>query len=166
MSRITYDLRGTREVRKLLDDLSGRELQNRTRRGVRAGAAIGRKSMRSMARDPRYPSAYRGPVGRGGIATKNHGVRSRTGGIGTSVGPTTQLLNLFEPGVGIHQIGESGDLLRGSGGEHYRPAPFMARGPVRHPGFPAVPLIDPVFRKEQNRMGEAAMDKLLEGIKP
>lgn len=165
MSRVSYDLRGAKEARKLLDSLSGRELANRTRRAVRKGSAVGRKTMRSKAKDPRYPSAYKGPIAQGGIATKNHNPTGGSG-IATSVGPTTPLLNLFEPGAGIHSIGSGGQLLRGSGGEHYRDAPFVARGPVTHPGFPAVPLIDPVFRAKRDEMGEAAMDELLAGIKP
>lgn len=160
MSTVKVALRGGKEAHKLMNSLSGKDLQNRTRRGVRKGAAVGRQTMRSMARDPKYPSAYTAGVAGGGIATRNHRFP-----IATSVGPTTPLLNLFEPGATAHQVGATGQVLRGAGGQDYRSAPFMARGPVRHPGFPAVPLIGPVFEKEKDHMAEAAMDVLLEGLK-
>jgi hypothetical protein len=160
VTRQVVDVRGEEEIVKLLDTLSGRELRNRTARATRKAGKIARPKIRAQAKRVGAPSRFTGSVAGGGIATKNH----RTP-IGTSVGPTSPLLSLFEPGVTAHRIGDAGDLMRGAEGDHYRSAPFLARGPVSHPGFAARPVIAPVFEAEKDAMSGAAMDELLAGIR-
>ena len=148
---ITIDLRGDEEVRALIDALSGRELQNRTRRATRAGVAVMRPVLRARAKEPRYPSSYAETI-------KTRGHRD----LSTSVGPTTSLLNIFEGGAGRHTIAP-----------RHRPVlanpeaarPFFSAGPVSHPGVRAIPIIGPVFEETREPAAEAALDKLMEGIR-
>lgn len=153
-------VRGTREAQKLLESLSGRELQNRTRRATRRGAAIGRKALRAEAsRRSDLPGTFRK------MATRGH----RTP-VGTSTGPTSLLLNIFEGGAKRHSIGASGQMLsnfdkRREGGAGFRRGFFLARGPVDHPGMAARPFIGPVFEREQDAMSEAAMDEYLRDLR-
>lgn len=164
MSSITVSLRGQRDVRKLLDSLSGRELLNRTRRATRAGAAVMRRDLRSRVNQPQYPRSFKK------IATKNttHGGPSGMSPA-TSVGPTSPLLNIFEPGAGQHAelpgTRTSGAaLLGGPAGEHYRTEPMRARR-VMHPGMAARPLIAPAFEATKDEAADKALDKLLEGLR-
>jgi hypothetical protein len=143
-------LRGAPEARKLLDSLTGRELQNRTRRGVRAGAKVLRTEVRAEAkRRPDLPDSF------ARTATRNHR------NLSTSTGPTSPLLNIFEVGAGVHQIGKTGQLLHSQQGEPL----FAARGPVTHPGMDARPLIAPVFARKEEDAGEAAATEILRGLR-
>jgi hypothetical protein len=151
-------LRGDREVREILDSLSGRELQNRTRRATRAGAKVFRQGLRARVGEPKYPSAYRK------LATKNH----RDGS--TSTGPTSPLLSIFEGGAGRHSIGAPGSLLSNMGARRQaadkaNAGLFFARGPVSHPGVRAVPIIAPEFDADQGKAADAALEKIVEGLR-
>jgi len=151
MSRLTVDVRGLKEAGELFDQLSGRELQNRTRRATRAGAKVMRTELRRQARSRQdLPKSF------AKTATRGH-----RNPLGTSVGPTSSLINIFEPGAGPHPIGEGGQLLHSQQGE----ALFAARGPVRHPGMDARPLIGPVFDATQDQAAESAMDELMRGLR-
>lgn len=172
----TINVRGQREAIKLLDSLSDRELQNRTRRGTRAGAAIFRGSVRREAKArPDIPDSF------AETATKGH----RTP-VGTSTGPTSPLLNIFESGAASHPIipGQKGGApsrpgrrratrptmtgkgaLAGPAGERWRDSGFFSRAPVRHPGMAARPLIGPIFERDEDEATQAALDKFLEGIR-
>jgi hypothetical protein len=155
---VTIDVRGGKEARELLDSLSGRELQNRTRRGTRRGAAIMRKEVRSRAGSNGIPSRFRK------TATRGH-----RNPVGTSTGPTSPLVNIFEGGAGRHGIGGRGQILtnlnsRREAGASQGP-PFFARGPVSHPGMDARPLIGPVFDATNRDAADAAMDEILKGIR-
>lgn len=154
MSSITLSLRGGKEARALLDSLSGRELQNRTRRATRAGAAVFRREVRAQAKS-------RGDIPDSFAKTDTQSHRSP---ISTSTGPSSPLHRIFEGGAGVHSIGE-GQVLSGAGGEHFRNAPFFARGTVSHPGMRARPLTIPIFGQKNEEAGEAAMDEMLEGIR-
>ena len=169
MSRIVVSLRGDKEVRKLLDSLSGQELQNRTRRATRAGAAVMRVDLRRRARSGRYPESFRK------IATRS----STRGGIKTQVGPVSPLHNIFEGGAGVHAIAPRGPgsirrsrsgvrsvVDTGSRGVLSNPdAGFFSATPVRHPGMAARPLTTPAFEATKDAAAEAAIDKLLEGLR-
>lgn len=149
VSAITVNVRGQKEAVRLLDSLSGNELQNRVRRGTRAGAKVFREEVRSQARSRSdIPDSF------ARTATKGH----RTP-VGTSTGPTSPLLNIFEPGAGVHPIGGRGQVLS-------NPAEgFFARGPVSHPGMAARPLIGPIFEAKDDEATNAALDSILEGIR-
>jgi hypothetical protein len=164
VSTTTVSLRGEKEVRQLLDSLSGRDLINRTRRAVRAGAAVMRKDVRQRAQEPQYPRSF------ARIKTRNstHGGPSGMSPA-TSVGPTSPLLNVFEPGAGAHvetpgTRTPGATLLGGPAGERSRDFPMLARR-VTHPGFAARPLIAPAFAATHDEAADAAMDKLLEGLR-
>lgn len=142
------EIRGTKEARKLLESLSGRELQNRTRRATRRGAAIFREAVRDQARSRSdIPDSF------ARTATKAH-----RNPVGTSTGPTSPLLNIFEGGAGVHEIGDRGQPLVN------RDADFFARGPVTHPGMAARPFVEPIFEQEHDDATEAAMDELMRGL--
>jgi len=152
MARRVLDIRGLPETRQLLGSLMGGELQNRVRRGTRAGAKVMRQELRRQAASPQFPRSFR--------KTKTRGHRNP---VGTSVGPTSPLINIFEPGAGEHPIGDTGQVLtnfnsrREQAGE-YRGGIFFARGPVDHPGMEARPLIGPVFDATYDEAAAAAMD--------
>lgn len=166
---------GTKEAQKLCRSLSGRELQNRTRRGTRAGAKVFRTKVRAEAKSRSdIPDSF--------AKTKTRGHRTP---VGTSTGPTSPLLNIFEQGAGQHTIapGWQGSgrgtttrgaragtftgrlLMSGKGGEHYRSRDFVSGEPVSHPGMGARPLIGPVFDSEQEKASQAAMDEFLRGLR-
>lgn len=172
---LTITVSGTKEARQLCRSLSGRELQNRTRRGTRAGAKVFRTKARAEAKSrPDIPDSF--------AVTKTRGHRNP---VGTSTGPTSPLLNIFEQGADDHTIapGWQGSgratvtrgarsgmftgrlLLSGKGGEHYRSRDFVAGEPVHHPGMGARPLIGPVFDSEQEKASQAAMDEFLRGLR-
>lgn len=149
MTRIT--VRGTKEAAKLLDSLSGRELRNRTRRGVRSAAKVFRTELRAEASSRSdLPKSFKK------TATRNH-----DNPIATSTGPTSPLINIFEGGAGQHPIGAKGQLLHSQQGEPL----FAARGPVKHPGMGARPLIGPVFDAKDDEAGDAAILTIFEGIR-
>jgi hypothetical protein len=156
----TLSVRGTREARQLLDRLTGNELQNRVRRGTRAGAKIMRTKVRSEAKARAdIPDSF------ARTATKGH----RTP-VGTSTGPTSPLLNIFELGADTHEIGPGTRtpgalLLSGPAGERGRSRSFLASMPVTHPGMAARPLIAPVFEMTKDDASEAAMGTFLEGLR-
>lgn len=171
-------VRGTREARKLCESLSGKELQNRTRRATRAGAAVFRRKVRSEAkRRSDIPDSF--------ARTKTRGHRTP---VGTSTGPTSPLLNIFEPGAGAHVIAPGWEgtgmasrgpgrpvprtgsftgklLLSGKAGDRWRSRDFVASGPVTHPGMAARPFVDPIFESEKDEASETAMDTFLEGLR-
>jgi hypothetical protein len=138
-----------RAARKLLAELSGRELKNRMRRATRAGAKVLRAEVRQEARSRAdLPRSF------ARTQTINHS------NLSVSTGPTSPLLNIFEGGAGEHPIGERGQLLHSQQGEPF----FAARGPVRHPGMDARPLIGPVFDREKDDAAAEGMSTLVEGI--
>lgn len=143
-------LRGDREVRELLDSLSGRELANRTRRATRAGVAVMRPVLRARAKDPKYPRSY------AKIATKGHRDLS------TSIGPVSPLWNIFEGGAGPHRIAPKHAPVLSNPDTS---PPFFSRGPVMHPGVRALPFTVPVFEETKDKASDAALDKLLDGIR-
>lgn len=150
----TINVRGIPEAKELLDDLSGQELQNRVRRGTRAGAAVFREDVRREARS-------RADIPNSFAKTATRGHRNP---VGTSTGPISPLLSIFEGGATSHPIGEPGQPLTNAKDLHGDDA-FFARGPVHHPGMAARPLIGPIFQRDEGEATEAAMDALLEGIR-
>lgn len=143
------EIRGGPAIARTLNSLGGRDLQNRTARGTRAGAAVFRRELRAAVKSGQHPASFRK------IATRNHRMP-----IGTSVGPTSPLINIFEGGAGDHPIGSPGQMLHSQQGEPL----FAARGPVQHPGMSARPLIGPVFDRSNAEAADKAMDKVLEGL--
>ncbi len=157
-AKVSVSLRGDKEIAKIIDSLSGRELQNRTRRATRSGAKVFRQGLRGRVTGSGYPRSFRK------LATKNH----RDGS--TSTGPTSPLLNIFEGGAGMHPIGGGGQLLsnfgtRRAAANKHTGGFFMARGPVSHPGMAARPIIAPEFDADQGKAADAAMDTLTDGIR-
>lgn len=154
----TFDIRGIPEAKKLLAGLSGRELQNRTRRGTRKGAALFRKQIRARA------------AGRSDLpkSFKKTQTRNHRNPIGTSVGPSSSLWHIFEGGADGHTIapgsGGSKFLLSGRAGERGRTKGFVASEPVWHPGMGARPLTVPIFNEFEGQAAHAAMDEILAGL--
>jgi hypothetical protein len=154
MAGKTVDVRGLPETKKLLRSLSDGQLQNRVRQGTRAGAKVMRTELRSRAASPQFPRSFRK------TATRGH-----RNPVGTSVGPTSPLLNIFEGGAGSHPIGGGGQVLsnfdnRRQEAGSYRGGIFFARGPVSHPGMGARPLIGPVFDTTKDEAAKTAMDTI------
>lgn len=150
---------GTAEARRLTEHLEGREMQNRTRRATRRGAVVFRTAVRAEARSRSdIPDSF--------AKSKTRGHRTP---VGTSTGPTSPLLNIFEEGTKPHMIAPGAEshklLLSGHAGERWRSRDFVAGEPVRHPGMSARPIIGPVFAAKQDEAAEAAMDEYLRGLR-
>ncbi len=151
---VSVDLRGLPEVQKMLAELGPREVTNRTRRGLRAGAKIIRQEMRRQGAKPGLPKGFRK------TRTRSH----RTP-LGVSVSPTSRLSNIFEHGARRHTISPRvRGVLAGRAGERHRAHAFFAPGPVSHPGMAARPFIAPVFAASQARAQEAFQSTFLEGL--
>lgn len=144
------DIRGLPETRELLDSFTGNQLQNRVRVATRAGAKVLRTELRSRATDPQYPSSFR--------KTKTRGHRTP---VGTSTGPDSPLLYIFEVGAKPHGIGKGAPNSQGTKTVLYNASEaFIARAPVKHPGMAARPIIGPVADAKQDEAAKAAMDVL------
>ncbi len=147
MSGITVDLRGEAEVQAMLGQLQGRELQNRTRRALRAGVKPIREEMRRKGKTKGFPRKF------ATTRTRNH-----RNPLGVSVSPKSPLSPIFEHGAKTHPIGKAGQLLYGTD------PPFVARGPVDHPGMAARPFIAPVFAATEDKAESEFSKALLERI--
>jgi len=159
MSDVVLDIRGLPEVRKMLGEVQGAKLNVRMRRGLRSGARVMREEMRSQARS-------RTDLPRTFAKTRT---RSHRNPLGVSVGPKSPLLSIFEHGAQRHSIGKAGQLLsnlesrRQAGPSQGRP--FLARGPISHPGMAARPFIGPVFDAAEHPASEAMADELFKDLK-
>ena len=169
MGMTAIHLEGLPQVRKMIDSVSGRELQNRQRRAVRAAAKPMQAALKVQAATPGHPRSFtKVPAAK---VTTRGGTSGRD--VEAYVRPRSPLFNIFEPGAGAHTIapgssvtsrpGRTGGKARkaalagpaGSGSwdktGRKRPAAFFARGPVSHPGFAARPILPAAFAA-----GEAA----------
>lgn len=139
VARVDVDLRGMPEVQAMLGEVTGRKLQNRTRRALRAATAVFRGPMRQKASSSRYPRKFR--------RTRT---RAHRNPLGVSISPGSPLSTIFEHGAKPHAI----PIGRG---------PFAGRV-VMHPGMAARPLAVPVFEENKDKAEDAFADKLLEGL--
>lgn len=136
-------------VRRMLGKYEGSALQNRLRRAVRAGAKPFQVALQSAAAsDPtgNVPESFR-KVRAAKVSTRG-GFTGRD--IVARVRPESPLFNIFEPGAQAHDI--EGPMMAGPEGAggwtsegRKRPAPFGARGRVRHPGMAARPILPTAF---------------------
>lgn len=146
-----FTVDGIPEARELLGELSGQQLQNRVRRGTRAGAGVFRGHIRSEA-------SSRSDLPRTFRKTRT---RPHRNPVGTSVSTASPLWTIFEGGAAGHPVGAPGQLLHSQQGEPF----FAARGPVNHPGMGARPLTTPIFERYHDDAGEAALDAVFEGLR-
>lgn len=158
---VDIDLRGLPEVKRLLEQVSPRELTNRTRRGLRAGTKVVRQEMRREGATPGYPKGFRK------TRTRNH-----QNPLGVSVSPKSPLSNIFEhgakrhtiaPGVKVSVTGRK-QVLAGPAGERHRARAFFAPFPVSHPGMAARPFIAPVFDASKDEATKAFQQTTFEGL--
>lgn len=152
------DVRGVPGALKALDRYDGKELQNRLRRGARAGIAQFRDELRAEARArsdlPRsFSKTKTKTTTRGGASGRD---------IQASVRPKSPLFNIFEPGAGEHTIAPRATVLGGPAGDaswtaegRKRPAGFFSTKPVRHPGMAARPLLPSAFSRRASRAEDA-----------
>jgi hypothetical protein len=143
------DLRGEKEVQDMLASMAGRQLANRLRRMVRAGAAVFRSALRDEARS-------RGDLPASFAKTRTKAHRNP---IGVSVSVASPLVNIFEHGAVPHPIGGGGQLLANL------EAGFVARGPVQHPGMAARPIYGPAFAAGHDDAEDAVDRELWEGVR-
>ena len=158
MSSITVDLTGLPEVKRLLEEFTGSKLNNRMRRGLRAGVKVFRTEMRSQAQSrPDLPKTF--------AKTRT---RAHRNPLGVSVSPGSPLSTIFEHGAGTHVIApKSGGILTNAdagdpsaSGEKL----FFSRRPVNHPGMDARPLIVPVFDASHRRAEDEFGRVVFEGL--
>ena len=153
---ISVSLEGLPEVKRLLDQFEGRQLNNRTRRALRAGAKAFRTEMRKQARSRTdLPKTF------AKTRTRNH-----RNPLGVSVSPQSPLSNIFEGGARRHTISSGGGsgILAGPASTRSRSDAFFARGSVSHPGMAARPFIGPVFDASQRDAEDDFGRVLFEGI--
>lgn len=140
MSSITVDFTNLPECKAMLEEFSGSKLNNRMRRGLRAGAKVFRTEMRSQASARSdLPKSFR--------ATRT---RAHRNPLGVSVSPKSPLSTIFEHGAKPHVIAPKKGILTNAGDPGGAPL-FFSHGPVDHPGMDARPLIAPVFDAAQRR---------------
>lgn len=152
---VTISVEGLPEVKRLLEQFEGRQLNNRSRRALRAGAKEFRTEMRSQARG-------RADLPKTFAKTRT---RSHRTPLGVSVSPKSPLSNIFEGGAKPHTIRPTGTaVLMGKAGDRSRSKAFFARGAVRHPGMGARPFIGPVFDASRDDAEKAFGRVLFEGI--
>ena len=151
---ITVTLEGLPEVRELLDRFHGRQLSNRMRRALRAGAKEFRTEMRNQARS-------RSDLPKTFAKTRTRAHRTP---LGVSVSPQSPLSSIFEGGAKPHTIRPASGFLVGKAGDRSRTRAFFARGPVRHPGMAARPFIAPVFDASEDRAEDSFGRVIFEGI--
>lgn len=157
------DVRGVPGALRALDRYDGKELQNRLRRGARAGAAQFRDELRAEAKARSdLPRSF----SRTKTKTTTRGGRSGRD-IQVSVRPKSPLFNIFEPGAGQHTIPAGAAGLGGPAGEsgwtsegRKRPADFFSRSAVSHPGMEARPLLPAVFARRVGRAEDAIAEAI------
>ena len=161
MAGITVDVRGLPEARKLLEQVQGRELNNRMRRSLRRGAKVMREKLRDEARSRSdLPKSFR--------KTRT---RPHRNPLGVSVSPSSSLSNIFEHGARVHPIAPkargilSNFNARRAAADRATGGLFFARGPVSHPGMAARPFIGPVFDAAEHPASEAMADELFKDLK-
>lgn len=123
------DLRGMPEVQKMLAEVDGAKLNNRTRRALRAGVKPIREELRRRGSAPGFPRKFR--------STRT---RAHRNPLGVSVSPTSPLSSIFEHGAAVHEVApRHGRALANEA------VGFFAQGAVSHPGMRARPLVVPAF---------------------
>jgi hypothetical protein len=156
MARIEVSVEGRPECQRMLEEFSGSRLNNRTRRGLRAGAKVSRTEMRRQA-------STRGDLPRSFRKTRT---RAHRNPLGVSVSPQSPLSTIFEHGAGAHTIAPKGrQMLAGKSGEHSRGRAFVAHGAVSHPGMGARPLIGPVFDASHDEAADQFDHVVFEGFR-
>lgn len=148
---VDVDVRGLPEVRKMLGQVEGRELNNRTRRALRAGVKPIREELRRRASSGKFPRKF-----------KQTRTRAHRNPLGVSVSPGSPLSNVFEHGAKSHTIAPTHGLVLAS--DQGAREPFFARGAVRHPGMAARPISGPAFEAKKDEAVKAFSDELLKGI--
>lgn len=173
MAITAVHLEGLPAVRKMLDQFEGQQLQNKMRVAVRAGLKPFQTQLKFEGDTPGHPHSFT-KVPAGKVST--HGGESGRA-IEGSVRPSSPLLNIFEPGAGAHTIapgssvtgrpGRKGGKPRkaalagpagGSGWDNVgrkRKGAFFSRGPVRHPGMSARPIIPAAFAAAEGAATDA-----------
>jgi hypothetical protein len=136
---------GDKELERAIDKLDQRLAKNLMMRSLRAGAKVFRQEVRRRAARER-PKTLR--------KTKT----SSGPGIRVKVRATTPLANIWEAGgAKPHSIGAPGQVLSNRDD-------FLARGPVKHPGFRARPIWGPAFEARQDEIADLIRTSITEGI--
>lgn len=151
MSRLSLDLQGLPECQAMLAQFEGKELNNRTRRALRAGIRTLRGPLREAAASGGFPAKFR--------RTRT---RAHRNPIGVSVSPGSPLSTVFEHGATAHRIAPKRGVFLAS--QQGATRPFFARGPVQHPGMKARPLSGPVFDAHRSEAERAVVDELFRGV--
>lgn len=139
MSSLSLDLQGLPECQAMIAQFEGKELNNRARRGLRAGIRVLRGPLRQKASGGGFPRKFR--------RTRT---RSHRNPIGVSVSPGSPLSTIFEHGAKPHAI----PITKGP----------LAGRTVQHPGMKARPLSGPVFDAHRSEAERAVADELFRGV--
>jgi hypothetical protein len=145
---ISIKIDGLPEAMRRVEGLTGRQMQNKLRRAVRAGAKPMQASLKAAA--AAQPTGNLPKTFTKVPAAKVSASMRRGGQVVASVKPKSPLFNIFEPGAGAHEIapgarGRAVGGLSGAAGVRGRKRAFYARGAVRHPGMRARPIRPTAF---------------------
>jgi hypothetical protein len=162
MTEIVH-LEGLPQVRKMLDQFEGQQLQNKMRVAVRAGLKSFQKTLAFEGDTPGHPHSFtKVPAGK---VTTHGGASGRE--IEGSVRPKSPLFNIFEPGARGHTIAPKKGILAGPAGSggwdakgRKRKAAFFARGPVSHPGMSARPILPAAFSAGESAASDAVANAI------
>jgi hypothetical protein len=184
---VAIEIEGIPGAKKMVEGLTGRQMQNRMRRAVRAGGKVMQGTLKAAAAtEPtgNVPASFKKVR-----APKVSASLRRGGDIVSSVKPDSPLYNIFEPGAGGHEIGGGAAFRPGSGGRtrkvrggrrtggrlagpaggrtwddggRKRPGAFFARGEVHHPGMAARPLRPTAFAAGEGPARDAIARVLFE----
>jgi hypothetical protein len=155
---VSISIDGLPEVKRRIEGLTGRQMQNKLRRAVRAGAKPMQASLKVMA--AAQPTGKLPHTFKRVPAAKVSASARRGGQIVASVKPKSALFNIFEPGAEAHEIGGGAEtrtgkdgrtrkvrggrrtsgMLAGPSGIRGRSKDFFVRGAVKHPGMKARPI--------------------------
>lgn len=142
-------LSGEPEVQAMLAQFTGRELNNRTRRALRAAVKPMREEMRARGKAGKYPRKF--------AQTRTRGHRNPPG---VSVNPKSPLSTIFEHGAKAHPIEPKKATVLAN-----EKTGFFSGGAVTHPGMAAIPFIAPVFAAAKERAMAAFSETLMADVK-
>ena len=152
-------LEGLPQVRKMLDQFEGQQLQNKMRVAVRAGLKPFQAQLKFEGDTPGHPHSFTNvPAGK---VTTRGGESGRA--VEGYVRPKSPLFNIFEPGAKAHTVAPRRKPIlagpAGSGGwdakGRKRKGAFFARGPVSHPGMSARPELPAAFAAAEGPASDA-----------
>lgn len=154
MNTVEIHFEGVPQVKAMLAEFSPRQLQNKMRRAVRAGAKVFGGGLKSTAQS-HHGGAGNVPLSFQKVPAPKVSTHTEGGtGVEAYVRPKSPLFNVFQPGAKRHTIRPKrrGELKGPAGTNRWdsvgrkRAGAFFAQGPVSHPGMSDRDILSPAFQ--------------------